>query len=215
MFALPALPAIGAAAGPLLRLAGGLAIPAIGGYLGSKYAEGQAKPSKTTVTVTPVGSDPSAGSGPSAGSVPIPYQNDLPPPDRKDTSGDLGGSSTADQLALLKYAEEMARRQTEASQKFYPKRLEYDYQDYKRKADIAGSQAFRLSQEKTFRDTERDTILAWQKITEATINRDTQLAQGMMNLSATLGMPNPNVLTALAPYSQQATAAFKPGVPVF
>jgi hypothetical protein len=37
----------------------------------------------------------------------------------------------------------------------------------------------------------------------------------MMNLSATLGMPNPNVLTALAPYSQQATAAFKPGLPVF
>ena len=214
MFALPALPAIGAAAGPLLRLAGGLAIPAIGGYLGSKYAEGQAKPSKTTVTVPPVGPDPSAESGLPAGSVPPPYP-DFPPQDRNNTPGDLGGSSTADQLALLKYAEEMSKRQSEESRKFYPKRLEYDYQDYKRKADIAGSQAFRLSQEKTFRDTERDTILAWQKITEATINRDTQLAQGMMNLSATLGMPNPNVLTALAPYSQQATAAFKPGVPVF
>ena len=214
MFALPALPAIGAAAGPLLRLAGGLAIPAIGGYLGSKYAEGQAKPSKTTVTVPPVGSEPPAESGLPAGSVPPPPPV-LPPQDGNNAPGDLGGSSTADQLALLKYAEEMARRQTEASQKFYPKRLEYDYQDYKRKADIAGSQAFRLSQEKTFRDTERDTILAWQKITEATINRDTQLAQGMMNLSATLGMPNPNVLTALAPYSQQATAAFRPGVPVF
>lgn len=214
MFALPALPAIGAAAGPLLRLAGGLAIPAIGGYLGSKYAEGQAKPSKTTVTVPPVGPDPSAESGLPAGSVPPPPPV-LPPPDGNNTPGDLGGSSTADQLALLKYAEEMARRQSEESRKFYPKKLEYDYQYYKKQADIAGSQAFRLSQEKTFRDTERDTILAWQKITEATINRDTQLAYGMMNLSATLGMPNPNVLTALAPYSQQATAAFKPGVPVF
>lgn len=60
MFALHALPAIGASAGTLLRLAGGLAIPAIGGYLGSKYAEGQAEPSKTTVTVSPVGPDPSA-----------------------------------------------------------------------------------------------------------------------------------------------------------
>lgn len=214
MFALPALPAIGASAGTLLRLAGGLAIPAIGGYLGSKYAEGQAKPSKTTVTVPPVGSEPPAESGLPAGSVPPPYP-DLPPQDRNNAPGDLGGSSTADQLALLKYAEEWSKRQAEESRKFYPKRLEYDYQDYKRKADIAGSQAFRLSQEKTFRDTERDTILAWQKITEATINRDTQLAQGMMNLSATLGMPNPNVLAALAPYSQQATAAFKPGLPVF
>ena len=215
MFALPALPAIGASAGTLLRLAGGLAIPAIGGYLGSKYAEGQAKPSKPTVTVPSVGSEPSAGSGPSAGSVPIPYQNDLPPPDGNNDPGNLGGSPLADQLALFKYAEEWSKRQAEESRKFYPKRLEYDYQDYKRKADIAGSQAFRLSQEKSFRDIEQTTIAAWQKITEATINRDTQLAQGMMNLSATLGMPNPNVLTALAPYSQQATAAFRPGVPVF
>ena len=214
MFALPALPAIGAAAGPLLRLAGGLAIPAIGGYLGSKYAEGQAKPSKTTVTVPPVGPDPSAESGLPAGSVPPPPPV-LPPPDGNNTPGDLGGSPLADQLAVLKYAEEMAKRQSEESRKFYPKKLEYDYQYYKKQADIAGSQAFRLSQEKSFRDIERDTIAAWQKITEATINRDTQLAYGMMNLSATLGMPNPNVLTALAPYSQQATAAFKPGVPVF
>ena len=195
-------------------VAGGLVIPAIG-YLGSKFAEGQAKPSGTTVTVPSVGPDPSAGSGPSARSIPIPYQNDLPPPDKNNSPGDLGGSPLADQLAVLKYAEEMAKRQAEESRKFYPKKLEYDYQYYKKQADIAGSQAFRLSQEKTFRDTERDTILAWQKITEATINRDTQLAYGMMNLSATLGMPNPNVLTALAPYSQQATAAFKPGVPVF
>ena len=194
-------------------LAGGLVIPAIE-YLGSKYAEGQAKPSKTTVTVPPVGPDPSAESGLPAGSVPPPYPV-LPRPDGNNDPGNLGGSPLADQLALFKYAEEWSKRQAEESRKFYPKRLEYDYQDYKRKADIAGSQAFRLSQEKTFRDTERDTIFAWQKITEATINRDTQLAQGMMNLSATLGMPNPNVLTALAPYSQQATAAFRPGVPVF
>ena len=211
---LTALPAVGAAAGPLLRLAGSLAIPAIGGYLGSKYAEGQAKPSKPTVTVPPVGPESSTGSVLPPGSV-TPPAPELPPPDRNNAPGDLGGSSVADQLVLIKYGDEMARRQTEEARKFYPKRLEYDYQDYKRKADIAGSQAFRLSQEKTFRDTERDTILAWQKITEATINRDTQLAYGMMNLSATLGMPNPNVLTALAPYSQQATAAFKPGLPVF
>ena len=195
-------------------LAGGLVIPAIE-YLGSKYAEGQAKPSRTTVTVPTVGSEPSAGSGPSAGSVPIPYQNDLPPPDGNNDPGNLGGSPLADQLAVLKYAEEMSKRQSEESRKFYPKKLEYDYQYDKKQADIAGSQAFRLSQEKSFRDIEQTTIAAWQKITEATINRDTQLAQGMMNLSATLGMPNPNVLTALAPYSQQATAAFRPGVPVF
>jgi len=211
---LTALPAVGAAAGPLLRLAGGLAIPAIAGYLGSKYAEGQAKPSKPTVTVPPVGPESSTGSVLPPGSV-IPPDPVLPPPDRNNPPGDLGGSSVTDQLVLLKAAEDMARRQTEESRKFYPKKIEYEFQDYKRKADIAGSQAFRLSQEKTFRDTERDTILAWQKITEATINRDTQLAYGMMNLSATLGMPNPNVLVALAPYSQQATAAFKPGLPVF
>jgi hypothetical protein len=193
--------------------AGGLVIPAIE-YLGSKYAEGQAKPSKTTVTVPPVGPDPSAESGLPAGSVPPPDPV-LPPPDGNNDPGNLGGSPLADQLAVLKYATEWSKRQSEESRKFYPKKLEYDYQYYKKQADIAGSQAFRLSQEKTFRDTERDTIFAWQKITEATINRDTQLAYGMMNLSATLGMPNPNVLTALAPYSQQATAAFRPGVPVF
>jgi hypothetical protein len=97
--------------GPLLRLAGGLAIPAIGGYLGSKYAEGQAKPSKPTVTVPPVGSESSTGSVPPAGSVPPPYP-DLPPPDRNNPPGDLGGSSVTDQLVLLKAAEDMARRQT-------------------------------------------------------------------------------------------------------
>jgi hypothetical protein len=63
--------------------AGGLVIPAIE-YLGSKYAEGQAKPSKTTVTVPPVGPDPSAESGLPAGSVPPPDPV-LPPPDGNNT----------------------------------------------------------------------------------------------------------------------------------
>ena len=213
MFALPALPAIGAAAGPLLRFAGNLAIPAIGGYLGSKYAEGQEKPSKTTVTVPPVGPDPSAESGLPAGSVPPPPPV-LPPPTTNTPAGNQQVPDT-DYYTLVEKLAALQRQKQKDYEKFYPIRTKIDFEDYKNKADIAGSQAFRLSQEKTFRDTERDTIVAWQKITEATINRDTQLAYGMMNLSATLGMPNPNVLTALAPYSQQATAAFKPGVPVF
>ena len=89
-----------------------------------------------------------------------------------------------------------------------------DFADFERREAIARANTLERQRERTSRETELATISAWQKITEANINRDTQLAYGMMNLSATLGMPNPNVLTALSPVTQQAIAAFKPGTPV-
>ena len=52
--------------------------------------------------------------------------------------------------------------------------------------------------EKTKRDKELKVIDALTTVTQSEIQRDTAMGLGMMNLSATLGMPNPNVLNASA-----------------
>ena len=94
--------------------------------------------------------------------------------------------------------------------KLYAERAGIDLGVYKEQAQIAREAAMEQTRELTQRALERDTINAWSNITQKQIDRDTQLAVGMMSLSATLGMPNPNVLQGMAAAGANAARAYSP-----
>ena len=81
---------------------------------------------------------------------------------------------------------------------------------YARQVKAANQAAMEQTRELTQRALERDTINAWSNITQKQIDRDTQLAVGMMSLSATLGMPNPNALQGMASAGASAARAYSP-----
>jgi len=89
-------------------------------------------------------------------------------------------------------------RREEAAHEFYPERTEIDLEAWKAREAIARQNALERMREKTKRDKELKVIDAWTAVTQSEIQRDTAMGLGMMNLSATLGMPNPNVLNASA-----------------
>jgi hypothetical protein len=64
------------------------------------------------------------------------------------------------------------------------------------------------TRELTRRQIENSVISAWQGITQAQINADALIAQGMMNLAYSAGVPNPNVLQAGASLAAQGAAGF-------
>lgn len=131
----------------------------------------------------------------------------LPTPPGNAQVGGLGG--------VLERIIQQQEKEAEAARKFYPERSKIDYEYWKKREQIALQNALARMEEKTYRDTELQTIQAWQGITQAQIQKDTALALGMLNLSATMGMPNPNVLASLAGPTQQAIAAYQPPKPVF
>ena len=203
----------------LLKGLGGLGLTIGGGYLGSELSNRNSRsPSSTPSGLpSPAGSvNPntgaqlsfgSPGNNPSTPGGQTPYQSPpIPPP--------TGNQDFAQLAELIRLAQGDNRQVAKESREFYPQRTAIDFADFEKREAITRANTLARQQERTYRETELATINAWQKITEANINRDTQLAYGMMNLSATLGMPNPNVLTALSPVTQQAIAAFKPGTPV-
>jgi len=106
-------------------------------------------------------------------------------------------------------------RREEAARKFYPERTEIDLEAWKAREAIARQNALERMREKTKRDKELKVIDAWTTVTQAEIQRDTAMGLGMMNLSATLGMPNPNVMSAAAPFVQTGAAGFKQAGAVF
>ena len=202
---------------------GGLGLSAggsyLGSYLGSELANRNSRPPSSTPPGSPLppGSvDPNTGAPPPF--VP-PGNNPYPPggqtPYESPPIPAPAGNQDIGQLeAVIRLLNKNTQQEARENRAFYPQRTAIDFADFERREAIARANTLERQRERTSRETELATISAWQKITEANINRDTQLAYGMMNLSATLGMPNPNVLTALSPVTQQAIAAFKPGTPV-
>ena len=188
---------------------GGLGLTAGASYIGTKFGS---PPPRLPL---PAGSvDPNTGAPPPfvrPVNNPPGGGNTYPP---QPTPTPTGNQDFGQLEALIRLAQESQRREAKENREFYPQRTAIDFADFERREAIARANTLERQRERTSRETELATISAWQKITEANINRDTQLAYGMMNLSATLGMPNPNVLTALSPVTQQAIAAFKPGTPV-
>jgi len=203
----------------LLYGLGGLGLSAGASYLGSELANRNSRSPSSTPPGSPLppGSvDPNTGAPPPF--VP-PGNNPYPPggqtPYESPPIPEPKGNQDIGQLeAVIRLINKNTQQEAEANRRFYPQRDAIDFADFERREKISLANTIQRQRERTSRETELATISAWQKITEANINRDTQLAYGMMNLSATLGMPNPNVLTALSPVTQQAIAAFKPGTPV-
>lgn len=197
----------------------GLGLSAGASYIGSEFSNRTSR----SPSSTPPGSPLPAGSvDPNTGAPPpfVPANNNPNSPGGRPTYDSPNipepkGNQDIGQLeAVIRLINKNTQQEAEANRRFYPQRDAIDFADFQRREAIARANTLERQRERTSRETELATISAWQKITEASINRDTQLAYGMMNLSATLGMPNPNVLTALSPVTQQAIAAFKPGTPV-
>jgi hypothetical protein len=116
---------------------------------------------------------------------------------------------------LLSQWEEANRRRDAESRKFYPERTRIDLEAWKQREAIARENALERMREKTKRDKELKVIDAWTAVTQSEIQRETALGLGMMNLSATLGMPNPNVLAANANAIAAGVKGFTGAQPVF
>jgi len=123
------------------------------------------------------------------------------------------GATDAQAAALLQeMAADRLLRQTLAEKSLdpalYAQRAAIDQANWERQQELSRIAGIEQSRELTRRKIESDTISAWQGITEAQLKADAMIAQGMMNLAYTAGMPNPNVLQAGANFAQQGAAAF-------
>jgi len=199
----------------LLYGLGGLGLTAGAGYLGSELSNRASRspsPTPPRAPLPPGGKDPSTGA-PIPTNRPNPYDdgNTYSP---QPTPTPAGNQDFGQIQELIKELAKIPQQEAEANRRFYPQRTAIDFADFQKREEIARANALERAREKTYRDTELGTIAAWQGITQKVIERDQNLALGMLNLSATLGMPNPNVLSALSPVTQQAIAAFRPGTPV-
>jgi len=112
------------------------------------------------------------------------------------------------QAQTLNILQELLRQSVDPE--ILQRRADIDAALYERQVRAANQAAMEQTRELTQRALERDTINAWSNITQKQIDRDTQLAVGMMSLSATLGMPNPNVLKGMATAGASAAKAYSP-----
>jgi len=209
----------------LLYGLGGLGLTAGAGYLGSELSNRNSRspsPTPPGLPLPPGSRDPNTGAPPPfvpPGNNPYPPGGGNPyggsePYQPQPTPTPTGNQDFGQLESLLDRLAKIPQQEAEANRKFYPQRTAIDFADFQKREEIARANALERAREKTYRDTELGTISAWQGITQKIIERDQNLALGMLNLSATLGMPNPNVLSALSPVTQQAIAAFRPGTPV-
>ena len=75
-------------------------------------------------------------------------------------------------------------------------------------AQVLQQGAMEKTQEVTRREIEKQTIQAWQGITQAEINRDTAMGLGMMSLAYGTALPNSKVMQAAANYVIAGQAGF-------
>jgi hypothetical protein len=184
----------------------------VGVGVNKKYQELQAKPQAKAQAQPPTSA---ANEGPpppppeawEAGLPSLPVQQGMPQ-----------GSANAGGLAAV--LQEYLRQQAEATNRtldpnWRRETSQIDVDVYGQQTEIAKQAALEKMREKTARDIELQNIQSWQAITQAQINRDTELARSMMNVAYIAGTPNANVLSALTGPTQAAINAYEPGKPVF
>lgn len=180
------------------------------GGLGGKSDKKDARPEAPKPPSTQGGGNPAEGG---AGTPDLPTQQPVPP----------GGASGASLPAILETLIKLQTQEAQATRaaqieeaqrarEFYPEKAQIDIETYRQQAQVAEQSALERMRSKTARDIELQTIDAWQKITQAQINKDAMIGLGMMNLAYTAGMPNPNVLQAGASFASQGRAGF--GTPI-
>jgi hypothetical protein len=183
----------------------------VGVGLNKKYQGSQAKPQGAQTRTQP----PDASEGPPP---PPPEEWEAGIPDLPARQGMPQGSANTGGLASV--LQEYLRQQAEATKrtldpKWRRETSQIDVDVYGQQTEIAKQAALEKMREKTARDIELQNIQSWQAITQAQINRDTELARSMMNVAYIAGTPNANVLSALAGPTQAAINAYQPGKPVF
>lgn len=92
--------------------------------------------------------------------------------------------------------------------RLYAQRAAIDQANWERSQELNRIAGMEQTRELTQRQIENSVISAWQGITQAQINADALIAQGMMNLAYSAGVPNPNVLQAGASLAAQGAAGF-------
>ena len=92
--------------------------------------------------------------------------------------------------------------------RLYAQRASIDQANWERSQELNRIAGMEQTRELTRRQIENSVISAWQGITQAQINADALIAQGMMNLAYSAGVPNPNVLQAGANLAAQGAAGF-------
>lgn len=205
---------IGTLAGGGLRLAGKyIGIP-LAGAVGLGALPHLAKISQAVAGFGQPEGGPTATPPPSTANTPAPGAPGTP-----------AQAATVDQNAeLLALLEKLAAQSATLSQEemaqraeiydrmldpgLYQQRAAVDLANYERQAELARQAGMEQTRELTRRKIEGDTIAAWRGITEAQINRDTQIGLGMMNLAYAAGVPNPNVLTGGASLAAQGRSTF-------
>jgi len=86
---------------------------------------------------------------------------------------------------------------------------------YRRMADVAQQAAMEKSRERSRREIELQNMKSWADITRAQIDKEARLAESLARTAYIAHTPNANILSALAPTVQQATAAYKQPQSVF
>jgi len=132
----------------------------------------------------------------------LPTQQPIPP----------GGASGAALPAILEKIIALQAQEAAAAREFYPEKAQIDLETYRQQAEIAEQAGLEKMLRKTERDVQLGTIDAWQKVTQAQLNRDAMLGLGMMQIAYTSGMPNPNILQGAASLAGQGRSSF--GTPI-
>lgn len=128
----------------------------------------------------------------------LPTQQPIPP----------GGASGAALPAILEKIIALQAQEAAAAREFYPEKAQIDLETYRQQAEIAEQAGLEKILRKTEREVQLGTIDAWQKITQAQLNRDAMLGLGMMQIAYTSGMPNPNILQGAASLAAQGRSSF-------
>jgi hypothetical protein len=180
-----------------------------GEELSGKKAKAEEEAAAPAASPTSAAPPPPQAGTPASSTPNLPAQQPVPP----------GGASGASLPALLetliklqtqeaKATREAQAAEAQAARAYYPEKARIDIETYRQQADIAAQAGMEKMRENTARQIELQTIDAWQKITQAQINRDTAMGLGMMNLAYAAGVPNPNVLQAGASLAGQGRSGF-------
>ena len=200
------LPSLGKFARGAWTIGAPLIPGAVIGAMGSAAA-----PPSTAPGTLPAGGLPSGGTS-EGGTRPEWADPDQAPATAPPAPGEGSIGGLGDILERIIAAEERARARAGVE---YGPRTAIDVEAFKQRAAVAQANALERMEAKTQRDVELSTIDSWTKVTQAQIDRDTQLARAMMQTAMVMGVPNANLIAATAPIAQQAAAAYKPGTAVF
>lgn len=138
----------------------------------------------------------------------------VPAESQSKVPGAGGGDPLVDLLREL-YKQEAASRGKILDPEYQRGISDIQVEAYRRMADIAQQAAMEKSRERSRREIELQNMKSWEAITRSQIDKEARLAESLARTAYIASTPNANVLSALAPVAQQATAAYREPKSVF